>query len=48
MVPYMNLFPGNAKNLVPDNARLLTVKKVYVNWYATFDGDLGWSTDVIA
>jgi hypothetical protein len=46
-VPYMNLFQGSTINLVPDNATLIKqiVTDVYIDWYATFEGDLGWKEE---
>jgi hypothetical protein len=43
----MNLFQGSTINLVPDNATLIKqiVTDVYIDWYATFEGDLGWKEE---
>jgi len=48
-VPYVTLFTGSKANLVPINSLLIrqVVTDVYVDWYATFEGDLGWSTETI-
>ena len=48
VVPYMNLWPGpggDRRNLVPNSAIIKrTVSGLYLDWYATFEGDFGWST----
>ena len=49
-VPYMWLYPGNSTNLVPKDAPFVqaVVSEVYLNWYATLDGDLKWNQETIS
>ncbi len=45
----MGLYPGSTADLVPSTATFFKKQlgSVYLDWYANFDGDLGWSKESI-